>query len=366
MLRRRSLALLESAKILDMGSVVWGERESRTVSLVRLEDGTGAWAEVTNYGAAWIAAAVPDRNGVLADVVLGMDSLAGYASRQPYFGAIVGRFANRIGGGRFVLDGQEVVLATNDAPGGAPCHLHGGERGFDKKVWEIVARSDSTVTMELESPDGDEGYPGALSVRLRYTWEAQTLRMEVWAETSAPTVVNLANHAYFNLCGHGEGDVLGHHLTLDCSAFTPTDRGMIPTGEVRPVDGTPMDFRAGKEMGEGIDGDDEQIRFGGGYDHNWVIDRARPGLVRAARVVEPVSGRTLEVWTTEPGVQFYAGNMLDVREGAKDGAFYGRRSGFCLETQKYPDSPNHPHFPSCVLRPGEQLASVTEYRFAVE
>lgn len=356
----------EWANMSDMSSVVWGEKQSLSVSLVRLADGSGAWVDVTNYGAAWVSANVPDRDGRLADVVLGMDSLEGYAGKQPYLGAVVGRFANRIGGARFVLDGREVALAANDAPGGVPCHLHGGERGFDKQVWEIVEQTESSVTMDLESPDGDEGYPGALSVRLRYTWAAGTLRMEISAVTSAPTVVNLANHAYFNLLGHGEGDVRGHHLTLDCSVFTPTDRGMIPTGELRAVEGTPMDFRAGKPMGDGIDGDDEQVRFGGGYDHNWVIDRAGPGLARAARVVEPVSGRTLEAWTTEPGVQFYAGNMLDVRAGAKGGAVYGRRAGFCLETQKFPDSPNHPNFPSCVLRPGERLSSVTEYRFGVE
>ena len=341
--------------------------DGEEASVYTLTNAHGMEVRVTNWGGVVLSISVPDREGTVEDVTLGFDTLAPYTTGEsPYFGALVGRYGNRIADGRFSLDGQTYTLATNNGPN----HLHGGERGFDKRLWTAEPfETDSTAGLVLTrtSPDGEEGYPGALDVRVTYTLtDDDALAFAYHATTDAATPVNLTQHTYFNLAGPG-GDVLGHELTLDAGAFTPVDSTLIPTGEVRPVAGTPFDFREPRAIGERIGADDEQLRYGGGYDHNWVLDRdGEAGLVRAARLYDPSSGRAMEVWTTEPGVQFYSGNFLDGSLAGRGGVVYGRRSGLALETQHFPDSPNQPAFPTTVLRPGETYRSRTVYRFSVE
>ena len=324
----------------------------------------GAEARITNYGGALVALKAPDRAGRFADVVLGFDSLEGYRAGNFYVGGIIGRYANRIARGRFTLGGVEYTLATNNGPN----HLHGGVRGFDKVMWAArPLKADDGAALELTyvSPDGEEGYPGELRVRVVYTLTDENgLRIEYEATTDKDTVVNLTAHPYFNLAGEGSGDVLEHLLTMDADSFLPLDSTSIPTGELRPVRGTPFDFNAPRAVGAHIEADDEQLKYARGYDHTFVI-RGRAGeLRRAARVEESASGRVLEVWTTEPGAHFYTGNYLDTVAG-KSGRPYGPRSGFCVETQHYPDSPNKPDFPSTVLRRGERYATTTVYKFSV-
>lgn len=339
--------------------------DGQGVDIYTLTNANGMEARIMTYGATLVSLKAPGRNGALDDVVLGFDSLDGYLKDQPYFGAIVGRYANRIAKGRFTLNGVEYKLATNDGPN----HLHGGLKGFDKQVWK--ARDVSTAEaprLELTylSRDGEEGYPGNLSVTVVYTLtDANELRIDYSATTDKDTVVNLTNHSYFNLAGAGSGDVLGHVLTLYADRFTPTDKTLIPTGELRSVEGTPFDFRKPAAIGARIDADDEQLRTGAGYDHNFVLASGGAALALAARVLEPGSGRVMEVLTTEPGIQLYTGNYLDGSLRGKGGRVYGKRFGFCLETQHFPDSPNKPAFPSTVLRPGEKLQSATVYRFSV-
>ena len=339
-----------------------------SVKLFTLTNASGVEARVITYGAIITSLKVPDRNGTLGDVVLGFDSLAGYLGETPYFGALIGRYGNRIGRARFDLDGTTYRLAANNGAN----HLHGGIKGFDKVVWgaqPVESGNGAGVVFRRTSPAGEEGYPGALSVEVTYTLtNADELIFDYLATTDAPTPVNLTQHSYFNLAGNGSGDVLAHLLTLNASRYTPVDAGLIPTGELAPVEGTPFDFRTSHAIGERIGADDEQIRLGGGYDHNFVLDRgdAAPGqLVLAARVEEPTTGRFLEVRTTEPGIQFYSGNFLDGTLTGKGGAVYARRSGFCLETQHFPDSPNKPGFPSTILRPGEEYRSRTVLTFGV-
>lgn len=336
------------------------------VEIVTLTNARGVEVRAITYGGIIVSIRVPDRHGRMGDVVLGYDTLDGYVTKNPYFGCITGRYANRIARARFTLDGRTYQLAANDGPN----HLHGGVRGFDKVVWRaesVDAPGRAGVVFSRTSPDGEEGYPGALDVRVAYTLtDEDVLRVEYEATTDRPTVVNLTQHSYFNLAGEGSGDALGHVLTIDADRYTPVDATLIPTGELAPVDGTPFDFRTPAPIGARIAADHEQIRRGRGYDHNFVLRRAGEGLVRAARVVEPTTGRTLEVWTTEPGLQFYSGNFLDGSIRGKGGHVYGHRAGFCLETQHFPDSPNQPHFPPTVLRPGERYRSTTEFRFGVE
>jgi aldose 1-epimerase len=314
------------------------------------------------YGAILASIRTPDRSGRLADIVLGFDTLDGYLTRNRYFGAVVGRFANRIARGRFSLDGQAVQLATNK--GGH--HLHGGVRGFDKVIWsgERVDRGGAVgVVFTYTSPDGEEGYPGTLRATVAYTLTSDNaLAIDYTAATDKTTIVNLTNHSYFNLAGEGSGDVLRHEVTLHADRFTPVDDAMIPTGELLPVDGTPFDFRTPTALGARIDADDPQLRIAGGYDHNFVLNGA--GLRPVARVVDPASGRTLRVETTEPGVQLYTGNKLRGEVG-KQGHVYAPRAAFCLETQHFPDSPNHPEFPSTTLRPGETYRSRTVFTFGI-
>jgi aldose 1-epimerase len=338
--------------------------DGRRVARFTLDTASGLCAQIVSYGGTLVSLAVPDRAGRLADVVLGFDDLAGYAGGRGYLGALIGRYANRIAGARFALDGAPHRLAANE--GGN--QLHGGRAGFDKAVWRAAARATPdgpTLELDYLSPDGEEGYPGNLSVRATYTLEADALRIDYTATTDRDTVVNLTNHTYWNLAGHAAGSILDHRLVIDAERFAAVGPGQIPTGGLRAVAGTPFDFRRGAAIGARIDDPDDQLRIGGGYDHSFAIDGAHGALRRAARVVEPTSGRVLEVLTTEPAVQFYAGNYLDGMRG-KAGAAYHRRTGFCLETQHHPDSPNQSAFPSTTLRAGARHRSTTVYRLLAE
>jgi aldose 1-epimerase len=335
--------------------------------LFTLQNPHGLRADISDLGGTLVRLLVPDRDGRFADVVLGCNSAEGYAAQTAYLGALVGRYGNRIAHGKFSLDGHEFVLATNNRPGGIPCHLHGGVRGFDKVVWRAEpgpSAAGDTLRLHHRSPDGNEGYPGNLDVTVVYSLTADNaLRIDYSATTDRTTPVNLTNHAYFNLAGDASGDVLSHELTLHASHFTPVDAGLIPLGAVASVAGTPFDFRTPHRIGERIDDDDPQLRHGAGYDHNFVLDRRGAEPTHAATVFEPSTGRMMDVFTTESGVQFYSGNFLDGSFAGKNGVRYPRRGGFCLETQHFPDSPNQPTFPSTILRPGQTLRSTTIYRF---
>ena len=348
----------------------WGATDrGEAVRLYTLKNANGMEVTATDYGGIIVSLKVPDRSGRFADVVLGYDSLAGYLRASPYFGAIVGRYGNRIAGGRFTLDGRTYTLATNNGPN----HLHGGVRGFDKVVWDVepFERPDAVgLVLRYTSAGGEEGYPGALRATVTYTLlkDRNELVFDYHATTDQATHVNLTQHSYFNLAGDGAGDILGHVVMLNADRFTPVDSTLIPTGELRSVAGTPFDFRTPTPIGARIAGDDAQLRYGRGYDHNFVLngsgDRREPTL--AARVHEPSSGRVMEVYTTEPGLQFYSGNFLDGTLRGKNGTVYQHRYGFAMETQHFPDSPNKPAFPSTVLRPGEEYRSRTSYRFSVQ
>jgi aldose 1-epimerase len=331
------------------------------VDLYTLTNSKGVRVAITNYGGIVVSLFTPDRNGNPGDIVLGFERLEDYLKGHPYFGAIIGRYGNRIAKGRFTLDGVEYKLAQNNGEN----HLHGGLVGFDKKVWkarDFVDAEGQHLELRYTSPDGEEGYPGNLDVTVTYSLNEQNqLRIDYVATTDKPTVVNLTNHSYFNLAG--EGDILGHLLRLNADYFTPVDAGLIPTGELRPVKGTPFDFTEPTPIGARIEQDDEQLRYGRGYDHNFVL-RGGGSLAEAAEVYEPKTGRVLRVLTTEPGVQFYTGNFLDGTLRGKYGRVYHRRTGFCLETQHFPDSPNKPHFPTTVLRPGQTYRSTTIYEFS--
>lgn len=324
-----------------------------------LKNAAGIEVRAITYGGIITSILTPDRAGTMGDIVLGFDSLDGYLGDHPFFGAIIGRYGNRIGGGRFTLDGQEYRLATNNGPN----HLHGGVRGFDKHVWQAEVLANNAVRFSRVSPDGEEGYPGTLHVQVTYSLtNYNELIVDYAATTDLPTHVNLTQHSYFNLAG--TGDIRGHELTIDADRYTPVDATLIPTGALTPVEGTPFDFRTPTAIGARIDDPHPQIKNGLGYDHNWVLNRRdETSLLIAARVAEPTSGRTLEVATTEPGLQFYAGNFLDGTLKGKGGQAYGHRSGFCLETQHFPDSPNKPDFPPTVLRPGETYSTRTVFKF---
>jgi aldose 1-epimerase len=334
------------------------------VYLYTLSNKKGVEAKVTNYGATLVSLKTPDRTGALADIVLGFDSLAEYLAPNPFFGATVGRYANRIGNARFTLNAVEYPLEKNNGANS----LHGGSRGLDKRVWTARTLPDGGLELTYLSPAGESGYPGNLKVTVSYhLTDANELRIDYVASSDKDTVVNFTNHSYFNLKGAGAGDILGHLVQLNADRFTPVDSGLIPTGELRPVEGTPFDFRKPTAVGSRIDREDEQLRIGRGYDHNFVINRGTKTpaarLVEAARVTEPESGRVLEVLTTEPGVQFYTANNLGTVKG-KAGKVYGRRSALCLETQHFPDSPNKPNFPSTVLKRGQTFRSATVFRFS--
>jgi aldose 1-epimerase len=338
-------------------------QDGRSVDLYILTNRQGAEAAITNYGATLVSLKVPDRHGKLGDVVLGYDKIAGYETGKAYFGATVGRYGNRIAHAKFVLDGTTYTLEKNDGEN----HLHGG---FNKQVWtakDVSSAAGQTLELTYLSKDGEEGFPGNLSVKVAYTLLTgqNALKIDYTATTDKDTVLNLTHHSYFNLAGQGNGDVLQHQLTIHASRFTPVDSTLIPTGELREVRNTPFDFLQPTAIGARIDQDDPQLKFGKGYDHNWVLDQKSPGsLSAAAQAYDPESGRAMEVSTTEPGLQFYSGNFLDGSIQGKDGKTYGPRSAFCLETQHFPDSPNHPDFPSTVLKPGQQFRSSTIYKFS--
>jgi aldose 1-epimerase len=335
------------------------------VDLYTLTNANGVVVKLSNYGGVVVSLVVPDRNGTFEDVVLGFDTLPDYVEKSLYFGCIVGRYANRIANGRFALDGVEYTLAQNDGEN----HLHGGIQGFDKVVWNATpVERDDSVGLELVylSEDGEEGYPGNMSVKVVYSLtNDNALEIEYTATTDMPTVVNLTNHSYFNLAGQVSRDILGHEVTIFADRFTPVDGTLIPTGELGSIEGTPLDFRRPVTVGARIEQDDEQLRFGNGYDLNWVLDNPEGSLKLAARVHEPTTGRVMEVHTTEPGIQFYSGNFLDGTITGKGGIVYQKRFGLCLEAQHFPDSPNKPGFPSVVLRPGAEYGQTTVYRFSV-
>lgn len=344
----------------------FGTVEGNAVHLFTLTNARGMRAAITNYGGIVIELWVPDRHGRLADVVLGYPTVQHYVKDSPYFGAIIGRYGNRIGRARFVLGGKEYRLAANDHGN----HLHGGIKGFDKVIWKAqpaLTAEGPRLALSYLSKDGEEGYPGNLHVTVTYhLTDDNALDIQYQATTDKPTPVNLTNHSYFNLRGQGEGDILGHELLLHAHRFTPVDAELIPTGDLRPVEGTPFDFRTPVAIGKRIDQPDEQLRFGRGYDHNFVLDNPPGRLGLAARVREPTTGRVMEVLTTEPGIQFYSGNFLDGTHVGKGGKVYRHRFGFCLETQHFPDSPNKPQFPSTILQPGQEYRSRTVYRFSVQ
>ena len=341
--------------------------DGQQIDLYVLTNKSGAEAAITTFGGAVVSLKVPDRNGKFADVVLGYDSGEGYVADKSFFGALVGRYGNRIGHAQFAIDGKTYTLAKNNGEN----TLHGGVKGFNKAVWSaktVSAKGGQSLELSYLSKDGEEGFPGNLKVRVTYTLtDANALVIDYSATSDKKTVVNLTNHSYFNLAGQGSGDILGHQLMIAADMFTPVDAGLIPTGELRDVAGTPFDFRQSTAIGARINQDEEQLKIGGGYDHNFVL---HPPMDRkeflAARVTEPTSGRVMEVWTTEPGVQFYTGNFLDGKVTGKGGVAYAKRAALCLETQHFPDSPNQPKFPSAALNPGETYHTITTYKFTTE
>jgi len=345
----------------------FGTRDGRPVNLYTLTNANGVEVTTMNYGGIILSIRVPDRKGQFADVVLGHETLEGYLPNPPYIGAIVGRYANRIANGTFTLDGKTYTLPKNDGPN----TLHGGvDKTFNKVVWNSEAlKGKAGVGYTYLSKDGDDGFPSNVKVKVTYTLtDNNELVIDYEATADKATPINLSQHSYFNLSGEGNGDILNHELMLNADRFTPVDKNLIPTGELRPVKGTPLDFTSPTRIGARIDDGYDQIVLGHGYDHNWVINRKSKddNLVLAARMYEPTSGRVLEVSTTQPGVQFYTGNFLDGTVTGKHGHVYKRRYGFCLETQHFPDSPNHPDFPSTILRPGQTFHQKTVFKFSTK
>lgn len=337
--------------------------DGAAASLFVLKGSDGFEVKITDFGGRIVSILAPDKNGKLADVALGFNSLDGYLKENPFFGALVGRYGNRIAKGEFTLEGKKYTLAKNNGPNA----LHGGLKGFDKVLWTSkFDQASNTLHLTYVSKDGEEGYPGTLTADVTYSvTPANELKIEYKATTDKPTVVNLTNHNYFNLAGESSGDILGHVLELNADKFTPVDKTLIPTGELKSVEGTPFDFRKAQPIGARIGASDEQIQFGGGYDHNYVLNGESGKEPRAfAKVTDPLSGRILEASTDQPGVQFYTGNFLDGTVVGKSGRPYTKRSGFCLETQHFPDSPNHPKFPTTELKPGETYHTVTIYKFS--
>ncbi len=336
------------------------------VTLFTLRNSRGMEARICNYGGIVVSLKVPDKNGKLGDVVLGYDKLADYLKESPYFGSLIGRYGNRIAKGRFTVAGVSYQLATNNYPNA----LHGGVKGFDKCLWKATPRSTAegpALELEYVSHDGEEGYPATLTVKAVYTLTQDNgLRLDYTATTDRETILNLTQHSYFNLAGQGSGDILNHVVMMPADRYTPVDSTLIPTGELAPVEGTPFDFRQPTPIGARINQDNEQLKFGKGYDHNWVFNKRVGELTLLARVTEPTSGRMLEVLSTEPGLQFYSGNFLDGTLKGKGGKVYQFRNGFCMEPQHFPDSPNHPNFPSVVLKPGQVYQNTIIYRFSTQ
>ena len=334
------------------------------VYLYTLRNNKGAEVRISNYGGIVVSLKVPDRNGKMGDVVLGYDKLSDYIKDSPYFGAMIGRYGNRIARGKFTLDGKQYSLAVNNGPNA----LHGGLKGFDKVVWTPTVLSTPegpALQLTYVSKDGEEGYPGNLSVKAVYTWmDDNALRLQYTATTDKDTVLNLTQHSYWNLAG--KGDILNHVVQINASHFTPVDSTLIPTGELRPVAGTPLDFRKPTAIGARIQEPDQQLKYGNGYDHNFVLDKPTGELALCARVYEPTTGRVLEVYSTEPGLQFYSGNFLDGTNKGKGGRVYQFRNAFVMEPQHFPDSPNHPNFPSTELKPGEIYRNTIIFKLSVQ
>ena len=340
--------------------------EGQAVEIYTLHNSKGAEARIMTYGGIVQSLSMPDKNGKFADVVLGYDNLQGYIDKTPYFGALIGRYGNRIGGAKFKLEGNTYTLATNNGPN----TLHGGLKGFDKVVWTAkpsVGIRGPQLVLAYFSKDGEEGFPGNLEVTAIYTLtEDNELKLEFAATTDRPTVVNLTHHSYFNLAGQGNGDILGHIVYINSDKTTPVDSGLITTGEFKSVDGTPFDFRKPAAIGARINDPDTVLQYGPGYDHNWVVNKPLGQFGLQARVVEPTSGRVMEVWSDEPGLQFYAGNFLDGTLKGKGGVAYQIHTGFCMEPQHYPDSPNKANFPSVELKPGQTFHNTIVYKFSAE
>jgi aldose 1-epimerase len=337
-------------------------------SLFTLTNANGVKTDITNYGGIVVRLFVPDREGNMGDVVLGYNTVAEYILDTPYFGALIGRIGNRVADGKFSLNGKTYNLVTNNFPADIPCHLHGGTVGYDKVVWDaepFIENNTPGLRLHYLSKDGEEGYPGNLDITVEYRLtNDNSLKIDYLATTDKATPVNLTNHSYFNLKGEGNGDILSHVLMFNAANYTPVNTGLIPTGKIATVKGTPFDFTSPHAIGERVNADNEQMKFGGGYDHNWVLDNQDGDLALAATAYEPTSGRFMEVWTEEPGVQFYCGNFLNGSNIGKSGKPYNFRNGFCLETQHYPDSPNQKSFPSIILKPGEEYKTTTIYRFS--
>jgi aldose 1-epimerase len=339
-------------------------------TLYTLQNANGFRVDITDFGAIVVSIYAPDKSGKLADVALGLKNAQEYYDHTAHFGGIVGRYGNRIAKGQFTVDGRTYSLAINNTPGHLPCTLHGGLVGFDKYIWDAepkVVDGNPTLVLSRLSHDGEEGFPGNLTVHVTYTVTADNaLRIDYQLTTDKATPVNLTNHSYFNLHGEGNGTILDHVVTINATHMTPVNAGMIPTGEIAPVAGTPMDFTAPHAVGERIDSNYEQLKLGIGYDHNWVLDHKPGELAPAATAYDPTTGRVMEVFTTEPGVQFYTGNFLDGTLTGKSGKAYVHRGGLCFESQHFPDSPNHPSFPTTILEPGKTFHSTTVYRFGVK
>jgi aldose 1-epimerase len=367
LLAASALLTMSNLTASDLETAVYGKlNDGREVNIFTLTNAKGMTARITEYGAILVGLEVPDPAGTKADVTLGYDTLAGWLTSPSYFGASVGRFGNRIAHGKFALDGKEYTLATNNEPGGIPCHLHGGTKGFDKVLWKgapVRKAGARGVALTYTSKDGEEGYPGTLQVKITY-WltDANELVWEAEATTDKPTVINLAHHTYWNLAGDPARSINDHELMLTADSYLPTDKGLIPTGVKAPVAGTPMDFRTSTRVGTRVNADFEALKFAGGYDHCWVL-RDGKGVRLAAVLKDPASGRVMEVLTDQPGIQFYSGNFLDGAVTGKRGVKYQFRTGLCLETEGFPDAPNHPDFPSAVLRPGETYHHTMVCRF---
>jgi aldose 1-epimerase len=341
--------------------------DGQAADLYVLTNKNGVEVAITNYGGAVVRLLTPDRTGTMGDIVTGYDDVQGYVTGTPFFGALVGRYANRIGGAKFAIDGKTYTIPANDGPNA----LHGGTKSFNRVFWsarDVSTKAAPALELTYVSPDGEMGFPGNLTTKVVYTLtDKNELRIDYTATTDKPTVVNLTNHAYFNLTADPTKDILGHQMMIVGAETTPVGAGLIPTGELKSVAGTPFDFRKPTAIGARINSDDEQMKLGRGYDHNWVLAKAPSSSPKlAARVYEPTTGRVLEVLTTEPGLQFYTGNFLDGTEKGKGGVAYQHRTAFCLETQHFPDSPNKPNFPSTELRPGKTFKSTTVYRFSTQ
>jgi aldose 1-epimerase len=374
--RRRALAFAPALTLLSCTSdknnkpmngiteQAWGALPSgETINLYTLRNEKGVEARISNFGGRLVNLKVPDRAGNFADIVLGYDSIEPYTKPNPFFGTLVGRYANRIANGEFTLDGKKYTLLKNNGPNS----LHGGAQGFDKKAWQAeIVNNGQALQLTYLSKDGEEGFPGNLTSVVTYSLgNDNAFTIDYAATTDADTVLNLTNHSYFNLAGHGNGKILDHQLTVNADKFTPVNVNLIPTGELQNVAGTPFDFRTPKAIGTNIDSPDPQIQFGAGYDHNFVLNRAAgdpPSL--AARITEPQSGRVMEVLTTQPGVQFYTANHINGEIKGKEGAIYHARGAYCFETQHFPDTPNQPTFPTAVLKPGEKYHQITIFRFS--